>query len=41
MLCLFGVAMAAGEAAGGLAIIIVVFRGKIATSVDQINLLKW
>ena len=32
---------AAGEAAVGLAIIIVVFRGKIATNVDQINLLKW
>jgi NADH-quinone oxidoreductase subunit K len=38
---LFIIAIAAGEAAVGLAIIIVVFRGKIATNVDQINLLKW
>ena len=38
---LFIIAVAAGEAAVGLAIIIVVFRGKIATNVDQINLLKW
>ena len=38
---LFVIAIAAGEAAVGLAIIIVVFRGKIATNVDQINLLKW
>ena len=37
----FVIAIAAGEAAVGLAIIIVVFRGKIATNVDQINLLKW
>ena len=38
---LFIIAVAAGEAAVGLAIIIVVFRGKIATNVDQINILKW
>ncbi len=38
---LFVIAIAAGEAAVGLAIIIVVFRGKIATNVDQINLLRW
>jgi NADH-quinone oxidoreductase subunit K len=38
---LFVIAIAAGEAAVGLAIIILVFRGKIATNVDQINLLKW
>ena len=38
---LFIIAIAAGEAAVGLAIIIVVFRGKIATNVDQVNLLKW
>jgi len=37
----FVIAIAAGEAAVGLAIIILVFRGKIATNVDQINLLKW
>ena len=41
VLALFVIAIAAGEAAVGLAIIIVVFRGKIATNVDQINLLKW
>ncbi|RMH08078.1 MAG: NADH-quinone oxidoreductase subunit NuoK [Nitrospirae bacterium] len=38
---LFIIAIAAGEAAVGLAIIIVVFRGQLATNVDQINLLKW
>jgi len=38
---LFVIAIAAGEAAVGLAIIIVVFRGNISTNVDQINLLKW
>ena len=38
---LFVIAIAAGEAAVGLAIIIVVFRGTISTNVDQINLLKW
>jgi len=41
MAALFIIAIAAGEAAVGLAIIIVVFRGNIATNVDQINLLKW
>jgi NADH-quinone oxidoreductase subunit K len=41
VMALFVIAVAAGEAAVGLAIIIVVFRGKIATNVDQINLLKW
>lgn len=38
---LFVIAIAAGEAAVGLAIIIVVFRGNVSTNVDQINLLKW
>lgn len=38
---LFIIAVAAAEAAVGLAIIIVVFRGKMATNVDQINILKW
>jgi NADH-quinone oxidoreductase subunit K len=38
---IFVIAIAAGEAAIGLAIIIVVFRRKIATNVDQLNLLKW
>jgi len=41
IVALFVIAIAAGEAAVGLAIIIVVFRGKIATNVDQINLLRW
>jgi len=41
VMTLFVIAIAAGEAAVGLAIIIVVFRGKLATNVDQINLLKW
>ena len=38
---LFVIAIAAGEAAVGLAIIIVVLRGNVSTNVDQINLLKW
>lgn len=38
---LFIIAVAAAEAAIGLAIIIVIFRGKMATNVDQINILKW
>ena len=38
---IFVIAIAAGEAAIGLAIIIVVFRRKIATNVDQLNLMKW
>ena len=41
MSALFIIAVAAAEAAVGLAIIIVVFRGKIATNVDEINVLKW
>lgn len=41
MAALFIIAVAAAEAAVGLAIIIVVFRGKMATNVDQINVLKW
>ena len=41
MTALFVIAIAAGEAAVGLAIIIVVFRGRIATNVDQVNLLRW
>ncbi len=41
MVALFTIAIAAGEAAVGLAIIVVIFRGKLATNVDQINLLKW
>ena len=38
---LFFIAVAAGEAAVGLAIIIVVFRGKVSTNVDEMNVLKW
>lgn len=41
IIALFVIAIAAGEAAVGLAIIIVVFRGKISTNVDEMNLLKW
>ena len=41
LVALFIIAIAAGEAAVGLAIIIVVFRGKISTNVDEMNLLKW
>ena len=42
MSALFIIAVAAAEAAAmGLAIIIVIFRGKMATNVDQINILKW
>src|SRR5690606_13680118 len=41
IVALFIIAIAAGEAAIGLAIIIVVFRGKISTNVDEMNLLKW
>ncbi len=41
MSALFIIAVAAAEAADGLAIIIVIFRGKMATNVDQINILKW
>ena len=40
MSALFIIAVAAAEAAVGLAIIIVVFRGKMATNVDQINIFK-
>ena len=40
LVALFVIAIAA-EAAVGLAIIIVVFRGKISTNVDEMNLLKW
>jgi len=41
IVALFVIAIAAGEVAVGLAIIIVVFRSKIAINVDQTNLLKW
>ncbi len=38
---LFIITIAAAEAAIGLAIIIVLFRKKATTNVDEINLLKW
>ncbi|MFY9268478.1 MAG: NADH-quinone oxidoreductase subunit NuoK [Candidatus Manganitrophaceae bacterium] len=41
ILSLFIITIAAGEAAVGLAIIIVLFRKKATTNVDEINLLKW
>ncbi|HSG05569.1 MAG TPA: NADH-quinone oxidoreductase subunit NuoK [Nitrospiria bacterium] len=41
IVALFVIAVAAAEAAVGLAIIIVVFRGRISTNVDQINILRW
>ncbi len=41
LVALFVIAIAAGEAAVGLAIIVMVFRGKISTNVDEMNLLKW
>lgn len=41
LVALFVIAVAAAEAAVGLAIIIVVFRGKLSTNVDELNLLKW
>ncbi len=41
IMALFVIAIAAGEEAIGLAIIIVVFRGKMSTNVDELNLLKW
>ena len=41
MSALFIIAVAAAEASLGLAIIIVIFRRKMATNVDQINVLKW
>ena len=40
IVALFIIAIAAGEAAIGLAIIIVVFRGKISTNVDEMNLFE-
>jgi NADH-quinone oxidoreductase subunit K len=38
---LFVIAIAAAEAAIGLAIIIVLFRSQRTTNVDELNLLKW
>ncbi len=41
VLTLFTITIAAGEAAVGLAIIIVLFRKKATTNVDEINSLRW
>ncbi|SRR5579884_108697 len=41
VISLFIITIAAAEAAVGLAIIIVLFRKKATTNVDEINLLKW
>ncbi len=41
VLSIFIIAVAAAEAAIGLAIIIVLFRGKATTNVDEMNLMKW
>lgn len=41
ILSLFVITIAAAEAAIGLAIIVVLFRRKATTNVDELNLLKW
>lgn len=41
MLVFFVMAVAAAEAAVGLAIIIALFRNKQTVNIDEINLLKW
>lgn len=41
VISLFIIAVAAAEAAIGLAIIIVLFRRKAVTDVDKLNLMKW
>jgi NADH-quinone oxidoreductase subunit K len=41
MLVLFVMAVAAAEAAVGLAIVIALFRNKQTVDVDEINILKW
>ncbi|MBN4054465.1 NADH-quinone oxidoreductase subunit NuoK, partial [Nitrospira defluvii] len=41
IISLFVIVIAAAEAAVGLAIIIVFFRKKATTNVDEIDLLKW
>ena len=37
----FVMAVAAAEAAVGLAIIIALFRNKLTLNIDEINILKW
>ncbi|HTX99216.1 MAG TPA: NADH-quinone oxidoreductase subunit NuoK [Bacteroidota bacterium] len=41
MLVLFVMAVAAAEAAVGLAIVIALFRNKQTVDIDEINILKW
>ncbi|MBI3598429.1 MAG: NADH-quinone oxidoreductase subunit NuoK [Nitrospirae bacterium] len=41
ILSLFVITIAAAEAAIGLAIIVVIFRRRATTNVDELNLLKW
>ncbi len=41
VISLFIITVAAAEAAVGLAIIIVLFRRKAVTNVDELNLMKW
>ncbi len=41
VLSLFVITIAAGEAAIGLAIIVVLFRKRATTNVDELNVLKW
>jgi NADH-quinone oxidoreductase subunit K len=41
VLAMFVIAVAAGEAAVGLAIIIALFRNRASLNVDEIHLLKW
>ncbi|NOY83893.1 NADH-ubiquinone oxidoreductase chain K [hydrothermal vent metagenome] len=41
VISLFIITIAAAEAAIGLAIIIVLFRKKAITNVDELNLMKW
>lgn len=41
VMSIFIIAVAAAEAAVGLAIIIVLFRGKATTNVDEMDLMKW
>lgn len=41
LLVFFVMTVAAAEAAVGLAIIIAIFRNKLTTNIDEINILKW
>ena len=41
ILVFFVMAVAAAEAAVGLAIIIAIFRNKMSVNIDEINIMKW